>query len=96
MTAPRTGDDGRIPHTGRIPVLARHDLIGPQAGHRGVESATRVTPDGARLLLLLDHGAEHARLTHHAAATDLLTGKRHDRGEALVPDPRGVAVLRLQ
>ncbi|MGW1267483.1 beta-galactosidase [Streptomyces sp. NPDC002491] len=77
-------------------VLARHDLIGPHAGHRGVETATRVTPDGARLLFLLNHGAEHARLTAHAAATDLLTGKSHDRGETLVLDPRGVAVLRLQ
>ncbi|MEH0514946.1 beta-galactosidase [Streptomyces sp. B21-106] len=77
-------------------VLARHDLIGPHADHRSVETATRVTPDGARLLFLLNHGAEPARLTAHAAATDLLTGKRHDRGEALVLDPRGVAVLRLQ
>jgi beta-galactosidase len=50
----------------------------------------------ARLLFLLDHGAEDARLTQHAAATDLLTGERHDQGEALVLDPRGVAVLRLQ
>ncbi|MFI1503987.1 beta-galactosidase [Streptomyces sp. NPDC020597] len=77
-------------------VLARHDLIGPHAAHRDVESATRITPDGTRLLFLLNHGAEHARLTAHAAATDVLTGKRHDRGGTLVLDPRGVAVLRLQ
>ncbi|MEH0547664.1 beta-galactosidase [Streptomyces sp. B21-105] len=77
-------------------VLARHDLIGPYAGHRSVETAHRVTPDGARLVFLLNHGAEPIRLTAHAAATDLLTGKRHDQGAEIVLDSRGVAVLRLQ
>ncbi|MFA3876064.1 beta-galactosidase [Streptomyces sp. MMCC 100] len=77
-------------------VLARHDLVGPYADHPAVETATRVTPDGTRLLFLLNHAPEPARLTAHATAEDLLTGKRTDRGEPLVLDPNGVAVLRLQ
>ncbi|MEU9364251.1 beta-galactosidase [Streptomyces avermitilis] len=77
-------------------VLARHDLIGPYADHPAVETATRVAPDGTRLLFLLNHASEPARLTAHATATDLLTGKRSERSEPLTLDPLGVAVLRLQ
>ncbi|MFD7940474.1 beta-galactosidase [Streptomyces sp. NPDC059755] len=77
-------------------VLARHDLIGPYADHHTVETATRVTPDGARLLFLLNHAAEPDSLPAHTAATDLLTGKRLEQGEVLTLDPLGVAVLRLQ
>ncbi|MFF3942131.1 beta-galactosidase [Streptomyces phaeofaciens] len=77
-------------------VLARHGLIGPYAAHPAVETATRVTPDGTSLLFLLNHAPEPARLTAHAAATDLLTGKRAEQGEPLVLDPLGVAVLRLR
>ena len=77
-------------------VLARHDLIGPYAGHEGVETANRVAPDGTRLLFLLNHTAEPARLTAHADATDLLTGKWVEAEEPLILDPLGVAVLRLQ
>lgn len=76
-------------------ILARHDLIGPYAAHPAVETATRVAPDGTRLLFLLNHAAEPARLTAHTTATDLLTGKRSERGEPLTLDPLGVAVLRL-
>ncbi|MDN3021474.1 beta-galactosidase [Streptomyces sp. S.PB5] len=76
-------------------VLARHDLIGPYADHPSVEAATRVAPDGTRLLFLLNHGAEHAHLTAHTTATDLLTGKRTEKGEPLTLDPLGVLVLRL-
>ncbi|MFD5834591.1 beta-galactosidase [Streptomyces collinus] len=75
-------------------ILTRHDLLGPYAGHPAVETATRVTPDGTRLLFLLNHAPEPARLTAHATATDLLTGKRLDQGEPLVLDPWGVAVLQ--
>ncbi|MFI9748506.1 beta-galactosidase [Streptomyces collinus] len=75
-------------------ILARHDLLGPYAGHPAVETATRVTPDGTRLLFLLNHAPEPARLTAHATATDLLTGKRLDQGEPLVLDPWGVAILQ--
>ncbi|MGC0328952.1 beta-galactosidase [Streptomyces sp. SAI-170] len=73
-------------------VLDRHDLIGP---YPGVETATRVTPDGTRLLFLLNHTPHPARLTAHAPATDLLTGKHVERDEPLTLDPLGVAVLRL-
>ncbi|MFI7409619.1 beta-galactosidase [Streptomyces sp. NPDC049627] len=77
-------------------VLARHDLIGPYAGHPGVETAARVTPDGTRLLFLLNHAPEPARLTAHTTATDLLTGKRLEKGEPVTLDPLGTAILRLQ
>ncbi|MFF8939900.1 beta-galactosidase [Streptomyces paradoxus] len=75
-------------------ILARHDLLGPYAHHPAVETATRVAPDGTRLLFLLNHAPEPARLTAHATATDLLTGKRLDQGEPLVLDPLGVAILQ--
>jgi beta-galactosidase len=76
-------------------VLSRHDLIGPYAGHEGLETATRVAPDGTRLLFLLNHAADPAELTAHATATDLLTGKQTEAGAPLTLDPRGVAILRL-
>ncbi len=75
-------------------ILTRHDLLGPYAGHPAVETATRVAPDGSRLLFLLNHAPEPARLTAHTTATDLLTGKRVDQGEPLVLDPLGVVVLQ--
>ncbi|MFJ5995431.1 Beta-galactosidase C-terminal domain [Streptomyces sp. NPDC092370] len=58
------------------------------------ETTTRVAPDGTRLLFLLNHAPRPARLTAHAPVTDLLTGKRVDRGRPLVLDPLGVAVLQ--
>ncbi|MFE1941999.1 beta-galactosidase [Streptomyces massasporeus] len=75
-------------------ILTRHDLLGPYADHPAVETATRVAPDGTRLLFLLNHSPEPARLTAHTTATDLLTGKRVDQGEPLVLDPFGVAILQ--
>lgn len=75
-------------------ILARHDLLGPYAYHPAVETATRVAPDGTRLLFLLNHAPEPAHLTAHTTATDLLTGKRVDQGEPLVLDPLGVAILQ--
>ncbi|MFK4101231.1 beta-galactosidase [Streptomyces sp. NPDC019531] len=77
-------------------VLSRHDLIGPYAGHEGLETATRVAPDGTRLLFLLNHMAVAAELTVHETATDLLTGKQTEAGAPLTLDPRGVAILRRQ
>ncbi|MCX4830565.1 beta-galactosidase [Streptomyces sp. NBC_01016] len=77
-------------------VLARHDLIGPYADHRDVESATRVAPDGTRALFLLNHGAAAAELTAHTTVTDLLTGERHEKGGPLTLGPLGVAVLRVE
>lgn len=75
-------------------VLTRHDLLGPYADYRAVETATRVAPDGTRLLFLLNHAPETAHLTAHATVTDLLTGKRIEQGGPLSLDPLGVAVLR--
>ncbi|MFF5309072.1 beta-galactosidase [Streptomyces massasporeus] len=75
-------------------ILTRHDLLGPYADHPAVETATRVAPDGTRLLFLLNHSPEPAHLTAHTTATDLLTGKRVDQGEPLVLDPFGVAILQ--
>jgi beta-galactosidase len=77
-------------------VLARHDLIGPYADHEALETATRVAPDGTRLLFLLNHADATAHFTAHATATDLLTGKRIEAGAPSALDPRGLAVLRLQ
>ncbi|MEU0897971.1 beta-galactosidase [Streptomyces massasporeus] len=75
-------------------ILTRHDLLGPYADHPAVETATRVAPDGTRLLFLLNHSPEPAHLTAHTTATDLLTGKRVDQGEPLVLEPSGVAILQ--
>jgi beta-galactosidase len=77
-------------------VLARHDLLGPYAGRPGLETATRVAPDGTRLLFLLNHTAEPAHLKAHATATDLLTGKRVEEGAPLSLEPLGTAILRIQ
>jgi beta-galactosidase len=77
-------------------VLDRHGLVGPYADRRGVETAHRVAPDGTRLLFLLNHTAETVHLTAHASGTDLLTGKRVERDDALPLDPLGVVVLRLR
>jgi beta-galactosidase len=77
-------------------ILARHGLLGPYAGHPAVETATRVAPDGTRLLFLLNHGTEPAPLTAHATATDLLTGKRVEEGEPLTLDPLATVILRIQ
>ncbi|MFF7642471.1 beta-galactosidase [Streptomyces canus] len=76
-------------------VLSRHDLVGPYADHRGLETATRVAPDGTRLLFLLNHTEETVHFTAHTTATDLLTGKQTAAGAPSALDPRGVAVLRL-
>ncbi|SDP64136.1 beta-galactosidase [Streptomyces sp. cf386] len=76
-------------------ILARHELIGPYADHPTVETATRIAPDGTRLLFLLNHAPEPARLTAHSTAIDLLTGKRTEEGEPLTLDPLGVAILSL-
>ncbi|WP_338702322.1 beta-galactosidase [Streptomyces sp. Q6] len=77
-------------------ILDRHGLVGPYAAHAGVETATRVAPNGDRLLFLLNHSTQTRELSAHAAATDLLTGKRVEREDPLVLDPLGVAVLRLE
>ncbi|MFJ2946165.1 beta-galactosidase [Streptomyces sp. NPDC087226] len=77
-------------------ILTRHDLIGPRTSHPAVETATRVAPDGTRLLFLLNHAPAEAHVTAPAPATDLLTGQRTERDKPFTLDPLGVAVLALQ
>jgi beta-galactosidase len=77
-------------------ILTRHDLLGPYADHPTVETATRIAPDGIRLLFLLNHAPEPAHLVAHATATDLLTGKRVEEGQSLTLEPLGTAILRTQ
>jgi beta-galactosidase len=77
-------------------ILACHDLLGPYADHPTVETATRIAPDGTRLLFLLNHAPESAHLIAHTTATDLLTGKRAEEGQSLTLEPLGTAILRIQ
>jgi len=73
-------------------VLDHHGLIG---SYPGLETATRVTPSGQRLLFLLNHGSHPVPAVAHAAGVDLLTGQRIEAGSALKLDPQGVMVLHL-
>lgn len=75
-------------------VLARHGLAGRCPDVPDLETAARVTPDGTRLLFLLNHRAEPVEAAAPAAGVDLLTGDRLDCGGRLRLDPYGVAVLR--
>jgi beta-galactosidase len=75
-------------------VLDRHGLRGPYAGVADLESATRVAPDGTRLLFLLNHAAAPVNVDAHTSGVDLLTGTRIEPGQPLRLDPRGVLVLR--
>lgn len=75
-------------------VLDRHGLIGPYADVPDVESARRVTPDGTRLLFLLNHRADAVDLTCAVNGVDLLTGVRTASGAPLRLDPHGVLILR--
>ncbi|WP_329118530.1 beta-galactosidase [Streptomyces sp. NBC_01465] len=74
-------------------VLARHGLIGPYAAHTTIETANRLTPDGRRLLFLLNHTGQQAELEVQEPATSLLTGEHLKQGDPLTLDPYGVAVL---
>ena len=75
-------------------ILERHDLVGPCAGVPDVETATRVTPGGARLLFVLNHGDGPATLPG-LGGTDLLTGAYLPAGEQVTLAPRGVLVVRV-
>ncbi|WP_328874382.1 beta-galactosidase [Streptomyces sp. NBC_00287] len=76
-------------------ILARHGLLGPYADRPEVETATRVAPDGTRLLFVLNHDSEAVQLTATASSIDLLTGKRVEEHDPFTLDPVGVAILRL-
>jgi len=75
-------------------VLDRHDLYGPYPDVPGLETAVRVTPDGSRLLFLLNHGTEPVEVTAREPGVDLLTGDRIEQGQPIVLDAGGVLVLR--
>jgi beta-galactosidase len=60
----------------------------------GLETAVRVTPDGTRLLFLLNHGAEAVEVAAPAGGVDLLSGDRVACGQQIRLDPGGVVVLR--
>ncbi|MDR6320687.1 beta-galactosidase [Actinoplanes couchii] len=71
------------------PILAAHDLLGPLADLPDVETATRVAPDGTRILFVLNHGPSPAPLPA-MTGIDLLTGAAPPARLA----PNGVLVLR--
>jgi beta-galactosidase len=75
-------------------VLDRHGLSGPYADVPDLETATRVTPDGTRLLFLLNHNAAPVEVPARVGGVDLLTGTRVEVGQSLTLDARGVMILR--
>src|SRR5262249_30680162 len=75
-------------------VLAGHDVPARRTGVPDLETAVRVTPDGARLLFVLNHRAEPVEVAAPGGGVDLLSGDRVARGERPRLDAYGVAVLR--
>ena len=75
-------------------VLAQHDVEARYPDVPDLESAVRVTPDGARVLFLLNHRDEPVEVTAKRGGIDLLTETRVERGAPLRLEPRGVKVLR--
>jgi beta-galactosidase len=77
-------------------VLARHDLLGPYPDVPDLETASRVAPDGTRLLFLLNHRAEPVEVPARVAGVDLLTGATVACGQSIRLPARGVIVLACQ
>jgi beta-galactosidase len=75
-------------------VLDEQGLSGPYPDVPDLETAVRVTPDGTRLLFLLNHRADPVDVTARVSGVDLLTARRIDHGQPLRFDPYGVMVLR--
>jgi beta-galactosidase len=75
-------------------VLSRHALELRYPDVPGLEAAARVTPDGTRLLFLLNHGDEPVEVAARRGGRDLLAGQRIERGASIRLEPRGVLVLR--
>jgi beta-galactosidase len=69
-------------------VLDRHGLLGPCADLPDVETAVRVTPDGGRLLFVLNHGPSPVDLPAACDGVDLLSGH-----PVRTLGPNGVAVF---
>ena len=74
-------------------VLDRHGLVGPYADVPDLELAVRER-DGDRTAFVLNHAQETVEVAAHASGTDLLTGRRIERGETLRLAPTDVVVLR--
>jgi beta-galactosidase len=75
-------------------VLEEHGLAGPYPDVPDLETAARVSPDGARLLFLLNHRAHAIEVTACASGLELLSGARVADGEPIRLEPYGVMVLR--
>ncbi|GAA1959871.1 beta-galactosidase [Catenulispora subtropica] len=75
-------------------VLARHDIELRYPAVRDLETAVRVTPDGSRVLFLLNHRAEAVEVTADRSGIDLLTGLRVVVGDPVEIAARGVMLLR--
>jgi beta-galactosidase len=75
-------------------VLDHHGLRGPYSDVPDVETAVRVTTDGARLLFVLNHRADPVELVARTPGIDLLTGEAFEVGEPMVLGPRGVRIMR--
>jgi beta-galactosidase len=76
-------------------VLARHDVRSRYPDVPDLESAERVTTDGARVLFLLNHSDDVVEVTAEHGGLDLLSDTRVERGAPLSLPPRGVLVLRV-
>jgi len=74
-------------------VLERHAIELRYPDVADLESAERVTPDGSRLLFLLNHKAEPLEVEAQHSGTDLLTGASVEKGEPMRFEPCGVKVL---
>ncbi|MEV6301179.1 beta-galactosidase [Actinoplanes sp. NPDC051861] len=76
-------------------VLDRHELLGPYPDVPDVETAVRVTPDGSRLLFVLNHRPDAVTLPVVHPGTDLLTGDPAEPGGRMTLAPHGVLVIRV-
>jgi beta-galactosidase len=76
-------------------VLDHHGLRGPYADVPDVETAVRVTADGARLLFVLNHSGDGVDLVARTPGIDLLTGDRFDPGDPMTLGGRGVRVMKV-
>lgn len=68
--------------------------VGTYPDRPALETATRVTPGGTRILFLLNHDSVPVEVTAAAGGTDLLSGDRICRGAPLTVGARGVLVVR--
>jgi beta-galactosidase len=75
-------------------ILDRHGLLGPYPDLPLLETTTRITPAGDRLVFLLNHADAAAGPTAVHTGVDLLTGARVAAGHPLTVPAREVMVIR--